>query len=61
VIPVLRAAGNYCAFIETRAKSDTEFLVEVEGLLLDLYATAVRLEWPTCGTTLVIVKAATRA
>ena len=44
--PVLRAAGNYCAFIETTAKSDTEFLEEVEGLLLDLYAMATRLEWP---------------
>jgi hypothetical protein len=45
--PFLRAARRYCSFIETTTKSDTEFLEELEGVLLDLYKTATTLRSPT--------------
>ena len=43
----LWAARTYCSFIETTTKSGTEFLDELEGVLLDLYKTAITLRWPT--------------
>src|SRR5258707_2979758 len=43
----LWAARTYCSFIETTTKSGTEFLDELEGVLLDLYKTATALRWPT--------------
>jgi hypothetical protein len=43
----LWAARRYCSFIETTTKTDTEFLEELEGVLLDLYTTGTTLRWPT--------------
>jgi hypothetical protein len=43
----LQAARRYCSFIETTTKTDTEFLEELEGVLLDLYKTATTLRRPT--------------
>jgi len=45
--PILWSARRYCSFLETTAKTETEFLEEVEGLLLDLYKAGTTVRWPT--------------
>ena len=43
----LRAARRYCSFIELTAKTDAEFLEELELVLLELYKQATTLRSPT--------------